>query len=324
MKRIYTIEYLEKLDKKIKLVPITYDFSFKRLFANPGKDYLILKMFIISILKLDLNPYKTDIQVRSSELPKENYREYRKTVDINVILNKDIHLDIEMNNTKYNKIITRNGLYEAKLFTMAFESGSTMEDFLKKYIYQLNLNNYEKIDREHFIEEIKGEDIIAFVSMKDGSVYTNKRFTILKYLDYYKNLYYNNPNKCNEDDIWLALLTASSFKELGIYVDKLLPEELKDEFIKEAINMSKDEFILHDWEWEKMAELKEAEEKLYYENMLKEGVEKGIKQGIEQGIEKNTISTIQNMLKNNLDYNLISNITKKSIKEIKEIESKLK
>ena len=88
--------------------------------------------------------------------------------------------------------------------------------------------------------------------------------------------------------------------------------------------MSKDEFILHDWEWEKIAELKEAEEKLYYENMLKEGVEKGIKQGIEQDIEKNTISTIQNMLKKNLDYNLISNITKKSIKEIKEIESKLK
>lgn len=329
MKRIYTNDYLKELDKKLKLVPITYDFSFKRLFATPhNNDYLILKMFIISILKLDLNPYNTEIQVRSSELPKENYREYRKTVDINVILNKDIHLDIEMNNTKYNKIITRNGLYEAKLFTMAFESGSTMEDFLKKYIYQLNLNNYEKINREHFIEEIKGEDIIAFVSMKDGGVYTNKRFTILKYLDYYKNLYYNSPNKCKKDDIWLALLTSSSFAELGEYVEKLLPEELKDKFIKEAINMSKDEFILHDWEWEKMAELKEAEEKLYYENMIKEEVKKGIEQGIEQGIEKgkneNIITTIKEMLKNNLDYKLISKITNKSIKEIKEIEHSMK
>ena len=168
--RKYTKEYLKELDQNTRLVPITYDFSFKKLFASERDgDYLILKMFIISILKLDLDPESTEIVVRCSELPKENTREYCKTVDINVILNKDIHLDIEMNNTKYNKIVTRNGLYEAKLFTMAFEAGSTMEDFLRKYIYQLNLNNCEKIDRDRFIEEIEGEDIIAFTSMKNGN-----------------------------------------------------------------------------------------------------------------------------------------------------------
>ena len=333
----YTKKYLKELDENSILIPLTYDFTFKRLFATQRDgDYLLLKMFIISILKLDLDPMTTEISVKCSELPKENSHEYRKTVDINVILNKDIHLDIEMNNTKYNKIVTRNGLYEAKLFTMAFEAGSTMEDFLKKYIYQLNLNNYEKINRDKFIEEIEGEDIIAFTSMKNGNVYTNKRITILKYLDYYKNLYYNNPNKCKTDDIWLVLLTSSSFTELGEYVYKILPDELANIFIKEAISMSKDDFILHDWEWEKMAKLKEAEEKLYYENMIEEGIkngiEKGIKQGIEQGIEKGIekgietgierekITSIKNMLKNNLDYKLISNITGKTIKEIKEIE----
>ena len=309
-------------------MPITYDFSFKKLFASERDgDYLILKMFIISILKLDLEPESTEIVVRCSELPKENTREYRKTVDINVILNKDMHLDIEMNNTKYNKIVTRNGLYEAKLFTMAFEAGNTMEDFLRKYIYQLNLNNYEKIDRDKFIEEIEGEDIIAFTSMKNGNVYANRRITILKYLDYYRNLYYNYPDKCNKDDIWLALLTSSSFSELGEYVYKVLPEELGDVFIKEAINMSKDESILHDWEWEKMAQLKEAEEKLYYENMVQEGIKNGIEQGIEQGIKQGKnyekIEIIKNMIQNNLDYKTISNVTGKSLKEIKEIEKSL-
>ena len=95
--------------------------------------------------------------------------------------------------------------------------------------------------------------------------------------------------------------------------------------------MSKDEFILHDWEWEKMAQLKEAEEKLYYENMVQEGIKNGIEQGIEkgivQGIEQGKIhekiEIIKNMLQNNLDYKTISNVTGKSIKEIKEIEKSL-
>ena len=91
--------------------------------------------------------------------------------------------------------------------------------------------------------------------------------------------------------------------------------------------MSKDEFILHDWEWEKMAQLKEAEEKLYYENMVQEGIKNGIKQGIEQGIEQGKKSEkeeiVKKMLKNNLDYKTISNVTGKSIKEIKEIEKSL-
>lgn len=215
-KRKYTKEYLEKLDKKVKMVPLTYDFSFKRLFTSQyDGDYLILKLFLLSVLRLDLDPKKCRIEVRCSELPKENYKEYRKTVDINVILNKNIHLDIEMNNTKYNKIVTRNGLYESKLFTMAFESGIKNEEFLKQYIYQLNLNNYEKISNDNKIEQLQGEDIVAFTSIKTGDIILKNRVTILKYLDYYKNLYYNCPNECKEDDLWLALLTSTNFSELG-------------------------------------------------------------------------------------------------------------
>lgn len=93
------------------------------------------------------------------------------------------------------------------------------------------------------------------------------------------------------------------------------------------VYMSKDEFILHDWEWEKMAQLKEAEEKLYYENMVQEGIKNGFEQGIEQGIEQGKKSEkeeiVKKMLKNNLDYKTISNVTGKSIKEIKEIEKSL-
>ena len=51
--RKYTKKYLKELDLNTRLVPITYNFSFKRLFATQRDgDYLILKMLIISLLKI--------------------------------------------------------------------------------------------------------------------------------------------------------------------------------------------------------------------------------------------------------------------------------
>ena len=291
-------------------------------------DYLILKMFLISVLRLKLDPYKCHISVRCSELPKENIKEYRKTLDINVILNNNLHLDIELNNSKYSKIVTRNGLYESKLFTMAFESGSKIDDFLNQYVCQLNLNNYEKINSDNEIEKLEGEDIIASTSIKTGNIILLNRLTILRYLDYYRNLYYNYPNECKKDELWLALLTSENFSQLGEILEKLLPDKMRDNFIEEAINMSNDNFVLHDWQREKMAELEKAEEKRYYENMLKKGItdglEQGIEQGIEKGIEQEKINNIKSMLENNIEIDLISKVSGKSIEEIKEIEKSLK
>lgn len=179
----YTKEYLKEIDKEVELVPLTYDFSFKRMFANDGvNDYLILKKFLISVLKLDLDYVTCPIIVLCNELPKENKHEYHKTLDINVRLNNNIHLDLEMNQSKYDMVVTRNGLYESKLFTMAFESGTKNDEFLKQYICQLNLNNYEKVKSNDEIDEIHGEDIVAFTSMKTGNIYLKNRITILKYL----------------------------------------------------------------------------------------------------------------------------------------------
>ena len=336
----YNKDFLKELDKKLCLVPLTYDFSFKRIFANDNSiDHTILKMFLISVLKLEIDPYTCQIDILQSELPKENSKEYKKTVDINVLLNNNIHLDIEMNNKKYEKIIHRNSLYESKLFTMAFESSTKNEEFLKQYICQLNLNNYEKVKSNNIIEKLEGEDIVAFTSIKNGNIYMKNRITILKYLDYYKNLYYTKPSECEKDDLWLALLTSESFSELNNYLEQLLPDDLRELFLREAIDMSKDKFILHEWQYDKMQDLEKKEEELYYENQMKEtfnqgieqgiekgieqGIEKGIEQGIEQGTEKTKVDIIKEMLKEKSSYEFISKITGKSIKEIKEIEKSI-
>ena len=88
----YNKDFLKDLDKKLCLVPLTLDHAFKRIFANDNStDYTILKMFLISVLKLEIDPYTCQIDILQSELPKENSKEYKKTVDINVLLNNNIH-----------------------------------------------------------------------------------------------------------------------------------------------------------------------------------------------------------------------------------------
>ena len=119
------------------------------------------------------------------------------------------------------------------------------------------------------------------------------------------------------------------------YLEQLLPDDLRELFLREAIDMSKDKFILHEWQYDKMQDLEKKEEELYYENQMKEtfnqgiekgieqGIEKGIEQGIEQGTEKTKVDIIKEMLKEKSSYEFISKITGKSIKEIKEIEKSL-
>lgn len=53
----------------IKLIPLTSDFMFKRIFTkNPD----ILKQFLISVLELNINPEKATIEIISNELTKSN------------------------------------------------------------------------------------------------------------------------------------------------------------------------------------------------------------------------------------------------------------
>ncbi|MGN1342231.1 MAG: hypothetical protein ACI4VL_03265, partial [Bacilli bacterium] len=57
---------------------------------------------------------------------------------------------------------------------------------------------------------------------------------------------------------------------------------------------------------------------------IKEGKKKGIEQGIKQGINENKTEVIINMLKKGIDYDTISEVTDKTIEEIKKLETTIK
>ena len=162
--------------------------------------------------------------------------------------------------------------------------------------YQLNLNTCNK-------SEELGENIIVPYNLSKKEVYMDNRKTILKYLEFYYRLYYNEPNKRTKDVIWLAALSSKTFSELYEILSDVLDDEVIKKFMKDVINMSWDGFNLHEWEKDKLDEM-----------VVYNREQKALKDGIKQGIEQ----TIKEMLKNNLDLELISKITNKSIEEIRE------
>jgi predicted transposase YdaD len=60
------------------------------------------------------------------------------------------------------------------------------------------------------------------------------------------------------------------------------------------------------------------------EQGISQGIEQGISQGIERGTEVTLVNTIKSMLKKSFSYEDISDITGKSIEEIKKIEKSMK
>ena len=113
-----------------------------------------------------------------------------------------------------------------------------------------------------------------------------------------------------DGDIWLAALTAKTFTELNEMLSRILNDKDRSRLVREAIRMSKSEFVLCEWESEKMEELvREESRRIDHED------------GFNEGIEQKTIDVIKSMLSNNLDLEIISNVTGKTKEEIEKIKS---
>ena len=86
----------------------------------------------------------------------------------------------------------------------------------------------------------------------------------------------------------------------------MLSMEEKKSFINKIRELNDDEKVVKDWVWEENARIR-------YNN--------DIAAAEEQGIESNKREIIISMLNKKMDYNTISEITGKTLEEIKEIEN---
>ena len=70
--------------------------------------------------------------------------------------------------------------------------------------------------------------------------------------------------------MWFVVLNSRTFSELYEFTGYIMDDIIRDKYIREMINMSRDNFLLHEWEKEKLDKLVKYERR---KNALEEGVE---------------------------------------------------
>lgn len=291
-------KYFKKLDQELKLIPITYDFAFKKIFRS---NLDILRDFLKVVIPLDITD-DCRIKLMDGELPKENKNEKKKIVDIYVILDGKIYVDIEVNRSKFENVLERNIKYKNKLSSMIPKTGEDVKVLKEKSLYQLNLNAYPK-------EEIT-DDIVVLYGLKSKKIYSSNEYMIIKGLEKHRELYYSGIKE--EDVIWLTALTSKNFSELYKIISQVLPEEKLKRFMEGAVGMSKDEFVLHEWN-------KELFDDLVKYNEIEDAKKEGKSLGITEGIKKRNIEIAKNMLNMKMSIDDISKATGLTIAEIQRL-----
>ncbi len=304
-------EYFEQLDEKLTLVPLTYDKAFKRIFRT---NLDILKEFLKDVIPLDIDK-DCNIRLMDGELPKENMKEKGKIIDIYVVLDGKIYVDIEMNRSKFESVLERNIKYKDKLSSMLPESNEDFKAITSKKLYQLNLNAYP-------FEKVL-DDIIVLYGIKTHKIYSSDECMVVKSLERYRDLYYNKGNK-EKDVIWLTILTSRTFTELYELLGQVLSKDKVKKLMEAAISMSKDGFILHEWQKDKFDALVKYNE---IEDAKREGKSLGIEEGKAlgkaEGIKEKTVEMVKNMLKKKMSIKDISEITGLTEENIQKLNEKM-
>ena len=297
-----TKDYFMDLDSKFTLIPLSYDKLFKSVFKL---NLDLLRKFLNEMIPIEITE-EDKIILLDTELPISNKKERKKMIDIFVTINENIFIDIEMNRSKFRDIYERNRQYLEKISNLLFEKGESIKNLKDKNLYQLNINANKQ-------EKVTNDMIVSYgIITKD--IYPSARM-IVKGLERYREMYYSGDRR--KEVIWLTVLAARTFTELYELVSQLLKTDEVKRFMEVVEDMCKDEFVLHEWQQDKMEELVKHKE---IENATNEGKAIGIDEGKAIGINEGKIEVAKNLLKKNMNLEDISEVTGLSLKQINEIK----
>ena len=257
---------------------------------------------IADITGIDYELLRDNIILETNELSVERKNEKAKRCDFILRISDDNIINLEINRQSYTGLIVKNLSYVFRLFSTAFKKGENYNDNL--IVTQINLNCFKGED----YEEVKPLSKYHLREDDDNKLYAKN--LVIYDLNVVKchELYYNK----RELDIpnyvrWGALIYNNKLSEIpNILKEVVTYEELK-------IIMGKLDKLTHDDLF--MSEEDNLKWIKWEENTI---FNDGVEQGIEQGIDL----TIKNMLNKGMKLDDISEITGKSIEEIKELMNK--
>ena len=306
--------------KENELIPLTFDIMFTEIFNNPD-NICILEEFISNYLDIPLKEVTGNLKILSRRLKKEVRYDSRKEVDL--LLNyKGKKINIEMSNNKSDGVINRNVVYLCKIHGNQLKVGDTNYSKINSTI-QIVFNNF------NIGNELK---TTWYLRNDEGQILTSKLRIDIINLVKGKDLCYTGSEKVDYLINWCKLLTTKdrenvkdisnqimSHKSTNMLINNMSTLSEEDEMVKLYTKLSRREMEYNTY----IAEATEEGYNKGHEKGYNEGHEQGIEQGIERGMENESNEIIKNMLSKNMDINLISEVTNKSVEEIKKIEEKM-
>ena len=320
----------EEYDKSIKnnltpIVSLRFDKAFKIIF---NKEKRVLLRMLRDVLGIEVDDNST-LTIGEELLPPNIFgKMYR--LDVRLEMFNSILISIEMNNNT-NKVNTtnRNMLYLARNIS-GYVSENTKDEELENYgSIMLNLNRFRNSNNKEL-------DEIMLLSIHSGII-ASKLFKIYNLdIDKCYKLMYNNDVKKSKIMRWGSIFRATSIEELSdLLGGDLLTMEEKEHFLNTVREANDDRKILREWQLQdaklKIIEENNAEKRRIHKEGIKQGKKEGKIEGIKlgkeegkiEGAEEKSLEVIINMLKKKLDYTIISEVTGKTIEEIKEIEKNI-
>ena len=284
--------------EKLKMT-LASDVLFKKVFFSEGSALLKMLQDVLDI-KEDSGITIIGYETRPNNIFGKSFRG-----DLLVTLSDRTYVSIEINNSNPKNSLSRNMIHLFRIHSDMLVKGMPDSELEKYRLYQLNFDNFRNPSREA-IEKY------AFCSLTTGKV-RNLIYTFCDVdLEKCRKLVYNvNVREVSKDIRWGAIMTSNDIEEISkLLGEDMLSMEEKDKFLNTVRELNEDEKVVKDWMWEE-------NDKLRYYNDLEASKE----QGIEQGIEDKSKEVVINMLNKNMDYETISEISGKTIEEIKEIEN---
>ena len=312
----------EEYDKAIKnnltpIVSLRFDKAFKIIF---NKEKRVLLRMLRDVLGIEVDDNST-LTIGEELLPPNIFgKMYR--LDVRLEMFNSILISIEMNNNT-NKVNTtnRNMLYLARNIS-GYVSENTKDEELENYgSIMLNLNRFRNSNNKEL-------DEIMLLSIHSGII-ASKLFKIYNLdIDKCYKLMYNNNVKKSKIMRWGSIFRATSIEELSdLLGGDLLTMEEKEHFLNTVREANDDRKILREWQLQdaklKIIEENNAEKRRIHKEGIKQGKKEGIQEGLQKGVEESKKEVIINMLRKKLDYTIISEVTGKTIEEIKEIEKNI-
>lgn len=288
------------IKEKDEIKQLEYDTIFKATFIR-RQEVLIKMIRDVFEIEDDIN---NPLFIVGYELVPHSKRGKSYKSDILIKLSDDSYISIEMNKRIGNDILSRNIIQMSRIYAQINRSGDKDNIISKKTVMGLNINTFKTFTG-------KPVEKISLCETETGMIVSNLLSFCNIDVALCRKLVYNlGIEKVSKAIRWGAIITSKSIKEISsILGDDILSMEEKEKFLNTIKEVNDDERVLEDWMWEEHYRLKEIDER-----------NTALQEGREEGIEDNKKEVIINMLKKEMDYNVISEITGKTIDEIKKIE----